>query len=132
MSRYLFVALCAVALFTLAPFARSEDSPATNPSWTDSDIPENPVTAVYKETTEGMSHDEFLTLATERRLGKPCDKRMRMNDDGVYCVYKDWEWSGMDATGAEWHTHISVVIEDNKVRPTGYLAWKESPALHAL
>ncbi|MBI2075108.1 MAG: hypothetical protein HYZ07_02035 [Candidatus Harrisonbacteria bacterium] len=134
MSRALYlIAMCAATLIAMAPAgdAFADDNPAANPSVTDSDIPENPVTTVYGEMTEGMSHDDFLTLITERGLGKPCDKRIRMNDDGIHVVYKDWEWVGRDANGAEWHAHLSIVIEDGKVRATAYLTWKDSPAIHA-
>lgn len=134
MRRTIFVALCAVALFVMAPFALAESASTT---WTVKVVPSevvpppNPVTTVYQTMTEGMPHDEFLTLATEHGLGKPCDKRLYTNDEGNYVVYKDWGWTEKDTNGAEWHTYVSVIIEDNKVRPIAYLAWKESAALRA-
>lgn len=113
MSRTIFVALCAVAVLAMAPFAYSEDN-----------VPPNPVTDAHRELAIGMTLAEWQPIV-EKRLGWTKPEKSEYFAEGSTERREKWTWDAQTKGGPnepQWHFHLEVVLVEDVIRSTMYFA----------
>lgn len=121
MSRTIFVALCAVALFAMAPFALADDKTEFVP-------PKNPVTDLYRAMTPNtmlaadMTAEELSALAEKCSAQRDPHVTVKICNDGIH-EYWEYMWNARGKED-ECHVELTVTLVKDKVTGTMYLARK--------